>query len=203
MPREHGTYDLVVCQALLTHLSRPEEALREMVRLVRPGGLVGVIEPDLRGAIEHTIDPHIAPSLRAELNWRLREATAGARHTGVGTWDVVDHLEGLLSDAGLVDVFRRTEPGRLRLAPPYDSLADALRNTLLVLDEEDAARAEGETMTWLATEGGAQPERLAAIETAVAGARRARRGDLRNGTWTGTVAHPLTVGTGRRPAGSV
>lgn len=193
----------MVCQALLTHLSRPEEALREMVRLVRPGGSVAVIEPDLHGALEHTIDPHITPALRVELRWRLRAATLGARRTGVGTWDVVDRLEGLFSDAGLVDVSRWTEPGRLRLAPPYDASTDALRDALLGLDDEGAARAEGEIMTWLAVEGGAGPTRLADIETTAAGARHARRRALRKGGWRGTVAHPLTVVTGRRPPGSV
>jgi SAM-dependent methyltransferase len=44
---EYGAFDLVCCRFLLCHLSRPLDGLREMRALLKPGGSLVVIEPDL------------------------------------------------------------------------------------------------------------------------------------------------------------
>ncbi len=41
--------DVVICRRLLMNLPRPIDAVREMVRVVKPGGLVTAIEPDFLG----------------------------------------------------------------------------------------------------------------------------------------------------------
>jgi SAM-dependent methyltransferase len=47
LPR--GAFDIVHCRFVLCHLTRPMDALREMVALARPGGLVIVFDVDLAG----------------------------------------------------------------------------------------------------------------------------------------------------------
>ncbi len=41
-----GTFDLATARLVLTNVPRPEQILAEMVRLVRPGGIVALHEPD-------------------------------------------------------------------------------------------------------------------------------------------------------------
>ena len=43
---EDNSFDLVMCQTLLLHLDKPEIALMEMNRILKPGGTIFCLEPD-------------------------------------------------------------------------------------------------------------------------------------------------------------
>jgi ubiquinone/menaquinone biosynthesis C-methylase UbiE len=45
LPFDDNTFEMVACQTLLMHLRDPEQGLREMFRVARPGGLILVAEP--------------------------------------------------------------------------------------------------------------------------------------------------------------
>ncbi|WP_439625393.1 class I SAM-dependent methyltransferase [Gemmata sp.] len=47
LPFPDGTFDAVAAHACLEHISNPEGALREMIRVARPGGVVCVVGPNL------------------------------------------------------------------------------------------------------------------------------------------------------------
>jgi SAM-dependent methyltransferase len=47
LPVKASTVDMVVCRWLFEHLERPEEALRELARVLRPGGFLYVKTPNL------------------------------------------------------------------------------------------------------------------------------------------------------------
>ncbi|KAK7739672.1 hypothetical protein SLS53_005639 [Cytospora paraplurivora] len=47
LPFEDATFDITHCHQLLTHLPRPVDALREMLRVTKPGGIVAAREGDL------------------------------------------------------------------------------------------------------------------------------------------------------------
>ena len=47
LPLKTSSVDMVVCRWLFEHLERPEEALRELARVLRPGGFLYVKTPNL------------------------------------------------------------------------------------------------------------------------------------------------------------
>lgn len=80
LPRDH--FDVVHCRFLLCHLRRPSDALREMVAICRPGGLVICCDVDL-GGIASTPATHGNDRMRElfESGVRLRglDPTVGMR----------------------------------------------------------------------------------------------------------------------------
>jgi SAM-dependent methyltransferase len=198
VPRTDASYDLVCCQALLTHLSRPEEVAREMARLAKPGGRVALIEPDIPGQTIAPREP--APELRALASARVHAATEGVRRLGLGSWDASSRLELLLLDEGLVIEHAALLPGVMPLTPPYGPEEAPLAQALLSWESESSAEAEASTLRWLASEGGMADKQLDALEGLEREARRQRARALRAETWTGVVHRPMAMVVGRTQA---
>jgi ubiquinone/menaquinone biosynthesis C-methylase UbiE len=74
LPYPDAAFDLAVCGYSLHHLSRPDRALAEMARVVRPGGRVGIADlivpagadAELANRIERTRDASHARTLASE-----------------------------------------------------------------------------------------------------------------------------------------
>ena len=49
LPYERATFDAAHCERVLMHLDAPNDAIREMARVVKPGGIVVAAEPDWSG----------------------------------------------------------------------------------------------------------------------------------------------------------
>ena len=104
LPFPDATFDVTHCHQMLCHLDAPADALREMLRVTRPGGIVAVRESDLAA---QCLWPELPGLLRFQsvmeatfraaggswtggrqlVSWALR---AGARRdqimAGFGTW---------------------------------------------------------------------------------------------------------------------
>ncbi|MER6347941.1 class I SAM-dependent methyltransferase [Streptomyces sp. NPDC001595] len=77
LPLRTGSLDAVFAAGLVSHLSEPETDLRELARVVRPGGLLALFHPIGRAALAARQGRQITPDdLRAEP--RLRPLLAGA-----------------------------------------------------------------------------------------------------------------------------
>lgn len=59
LPFAEGSFDVAYAHQVLQHLARPEAALGEMLRVVRPGGLVGVRDVDWGTVSYWPLDPWI------------------------------------------------------------------------------------------------------------------------------------------------
>lgn len=103
------TFDLVHARLILVNVPRPEEIVREMVRIARPGGIVASHEADFQ---LHVCDP---PS---EAWDRLSDIYhAYARGRGVDLF-IARRVHRMFREAGLTDV--RTHP-LVHLYPPEHS----------------------------------------------------------------------------------
>ena len=56
---EDNTFDIVHAHQLLQHLTEPVAAIREMRRVVRPGGIVALRDADYGGMIWAPTDPKL------------------------------------------------------------------------------------------------------------------------------------------------
>ncbi|MDT0439229.1 MULTISPECIES: class I SAM-dependent methyltransferase [Streptomyces] len=82
LPLRPGSLDAVFAAGLIAHLPHPEENLRELARVVRPGGTLALFHPIGRAALAARQGRRITPDdLRAESNLRPLLAGSGWRMT--------------------------------------------------------------------------------------------------------------------------
>jgi ubiquinone/menaquinone biosynthesis C-methylase UbiE len=148
LPFPGGCFDVVVCHYLLLWLAAPAQGVREMARVIRPGGCVlACAEPDYGGRVDHppelaTLGRLQAEALRRqgadpEMGRRLGElfAAAGLQATvGVmaGRWrlpaspDAEFEAEWAMREHDLAGLLSPEELRRLRSAD-RQALADGRR----------------------------------------------------------------------------
>ncbi|MFF7899203.1 class I SAM-dependent methyltransferase [Streptomyces sp. NPDC088817] len=82
LPLVSGSFDAVFAAGLIAHLPRPAENLRELRRVVRPGGTLALFHPIGRAALAARQGRRITPDdLRAEPTLRPLLAGSGWRMT--------------------------------------------------------------------------------------------------------------------------
>lgn len=88
LPVRSESLDAVFAAGLIAHLPQPEENLRELARVVRPGGTLALFHPIGRAALAARQGRQITPDdLRAEPNLRPLLAGSGWRMTSYADED--------------------------------------------------------------------------------------------------------------------
>lgn len=127
LPLGNDEVDIVTCQMMLMHLADPKAALAEMVRVVRPGGLVVCVEPDnlfrCLGYDSLTEDRPIDDLVDEYRFWLC--VHRGRLRAGLGNDSVGRLLPGYLSELGLGEVQVAMSDKAHRFGPPYDDPAQA------------------------------------------------------------------------------
>jgi SAM-dependent methyltransferase len=169
LPVPDGSADLVTCQTVLMHVADPAKAIAEMVRVLRPGGLLLAAEPNNFGE-RATIWKGMPGLTRAErLSLIELEAMCQDGKIAVGRGDssIGERLPGLLHAAGLTDLHACQSEKCGILVPPYETVAEReeIRQMLKWIDAgvwlgTGGRRAETEAL-YLA--GGGDPARFEAL----------------------------------------
>jgi ubiquinone/menaquinone biosynthesis C-methylase UbiE len=128
LPFAAGSFDAVFSHALLEHLREPEKAVAEFLRVLKPGGMLGVCTPDWGGFL-------VAPP-NAEMTDAFR-AYRDLQNANGGDVDCGRKLGGYVSGAGFVDVAMRSRYENYDpltvigdfLATNFDEAGDAKRAT--------------------------------------------------------------------------
>jgi SAM-dependent methyltransferase len=121
LPLKDASFDVVTCQMVLMHLAQPLEALREMVRILRPGGLLVCVEPNnLWNYLGFTSLTESEPVeiLVQRFEFWLRQHR-GRLATGQGNHSLGDLLPGYFAQLGLGDIAVHQSDRPAPLFPPF------------------------------------------------------------------------------------
>jgi len=125
LPFDDASFDAVTCRYVLQHLAEPGRAVSEMVRVLRPGGTLSILDADWASVSIAGGDVDMERRLMTlNATALLRNGTAGRQ------------LPGLLRRAGLIDVQRRS------FAEVDDDLP-LVREMVVLTEIEDEAVARG------------------------------------------------------------
>ena len=108
LPFPDDSFDACRCERVVQHLDEPLRAVLEMVRVVRPGGRVLLIDTDFGAEMVDTSYP--------EIHERMRAAQQVRRRTDPGDGWRGRQLWGLTHEAGLTDV---VADGRVPILTSY------------------------------------------------------------------------------------
>lgn len=135
LPFDSDTFDACRCERTLLHVDDPTRAVGEIARVLKPGGRVALIEPDLEGLLIAGSDPHLSRAIWEPRIEAFRQPRVGRR------------LRGLLTENGFVDITLEAAVGL------QTDLATVDRNFGLERAASDAAEAgvvsERDARRWL------------------------------------------------------
>jgi len=124
LPFKDDFADWVMCQTLLMHLERPKEAIKEMIRILRPGGLFICKEPDnLSAALSrHFFSAFQFSDKEVILQSKVQLAiNEGRKKLGRGDHSIGNKIPHMLNDLGMKEIDIRMNERVHFLEPPYES----------------------------------------------------------------------------------
>jgi len=127
LPFPDESLDMVTCQTLLIHVPDVAAAVREMTRVLRPGGLFLVAEPNNFGSgaaklVENPLLPWTEVSDLLELDYRC---TQGKLAVGEGHQSAGQLVPAALRACGWTDVNVHLNNQSARVVPPYTDAGSA------------------------------------------------------------------------------
>lgn len=144
LPLPDDSFDVVTCQTLLMHLAQPLAALREMLRILRPGGVLICVEPNnfwnLVSYNSLTEDEPVEVLVRRfELFLRQHRGRLAA---GRGNHSLGELLPGYFAELGLCEIAVHQADRPASLFPPYNKPAQK------ALMEQEQAWKNSATGPW-------------------------------------------------------
>ncbi|MFK7991599.1 MAG: class I SAM-dependent methyltransferase [Sandaracinaceae bacterium] len=203
LPFEDDHFDLVTCQTVLMHVPDARAALREMVRVLRPGGLLLACEPN---NLVNAITKRLAePGMDDDALFRQARfdvtCLRGKAELGQGDSTVGEALPRLLLELGLEDQQIATNESTATMLPPYEPPSNQVAIDMLRVAISRGTSGIGDEATTrrLFEAGGGDPNAFEALWAEGLLHQRAALEALDAGTYAFSGGFVMYVASGRKP----
>ena len=157
---DDATFDLVTCQTLLMHLADPRGAIRELLRVTKPGGTIVCVEPNSLSTYvmlssANMLDPidEVLDFVRFGLTCERGKAALGEGNDSIGNL-----LPGYLAEAGAVGVESFVCDKTHSLHPPYASEEQAALRDYFLTGAEQRLWPRATARRYFLAGGGSEAE---------------------------------------------
>lgn len=123
LPMADDSADLAICHHVLVHVADPQAIIKEMIRVVRPGGKVVAFEPNsiIQALTLDSVADDYSLAQRLDMVRYQYYYEHGKTLLGHGDDSIGDHLPRLFLEAGLTEIEVRLSDKAGALVPPYDT----------------------------------------------------------------------------------
>lgn len=129
LPFDDNRFDLVTCQTLVMHVASPEVVLREMLRVLKPGGRLLLAEPS--NLPNHfstdSLNRALSPEDLTEMAYLFICCSRGRANLGRGDDSIADVLPQMMLALGARDIRIFQNERTSAVVPPY---SEAVRGQL-------------------------------------------------------------------------
>ena len=124
LPFDDNSLDMVTCQTVLIHVKDIKTAVKEMIRVLKPGGLFLCAEPNNfgRAAAQYVEEPLMAWKDISDLLELEYICTMGKLKVGEGHQSAGHLIPAILQEFGLENVQVKTNNQCASITPPYSDL---------------------------------------------------------------------------------
>tara|TARA_R110002096_G_scaffold42143_2_gene113486 strand:- start:583 stop:1491 length:909 start_codon:yes stop_codon:yes gene_type:complete len=129
LPFDDNRFDLVTCQTLVMHVASPEVVLREMLRVLKPGGRLLLAEPsNLPNQFStDSLNRALSPEDLTEMAYLFICCSRGRANLGRGDDSIADVLPQMMRTLGANDIRIFQNERTSAVVPPY---SEAVRGQL-------------------------------------------------------------------------
>ena len=202
LPFPDTSFDMVTCQTVLIHVDSPTAVIGEMLRVLRPGGVILVAEPNNRASSLVATSNTAAASIDELLDEArfLLTCERGKIALGEGDNSVGDLVPGCLAEHGVREIQTFIADKPAALVPPYASEAQqALRDYVLREAEQGTVGWRRKDARRFFIAGGGSAADFDAVWERRLQARRRDAQALRDGTFHTAGGTILYLIAGRKP----
>ncbi len=199
LPFADDSFDLVTCQTVLIHVREPVVVLREMLRVLRPGGLLAVAEPNnvAVNLVRSDLAVPVAEILPL-VEFQMR-CERGKMKLGEGFISVGPLVPGWFAELGLGQIESWQSDKTTMLLPPYASAeAQALVSEAEAMDRQEFWIWNREDTRRYFLAGGGEVEKFEDLWRRALARERFLLAGLRARTLDRTTAPTLLLVSGRK-----
>jgi SAM-dependent methyltransferase len=138
LPFPDDSFEMVTCQTVLIHVKKPLDVIREMIRVLAPGGLIVIVEPNnLVGNLSSVELQRPISEVIRHLEFVLT-CERGKMNLGEGFDSCGPEVAGWLSTLNLEQIESHLSDKAVMLMPPYSSAhAQALIRETREMNQRD------------------------------------------------------------------
>lgn len=198
LPFPDSSFDAVTCQTLLIHVKDPAGVIKEMLRVLKPGGLLAVAEPSNAAQTHDSTEQ--SPELATALFRMNHLCERGKIALGEGNTSLGDLLPGMFAKVGLQGIQVYTSDKAAAIYPPYEGagqrelLADRIRDA----DTDYYMFGLEQTRRYFLAGGGSIEEFERSWKLALEHQRTIRKA-IQAGTFHSAGGHVMYLVSGRKP----